>query len=315
MSRSALAEAAGVYQLDSSTDRLLVREDLLPSMLANRQYAALLGKRAMAIAMPLGEGGKDRFILIPRGDSSGAAGACRLRPPAAGTPRALRHTVHGYANQTLFMKRKPSTNSDHDLKPAATPPLHRAMSGLGFAALLGLALLLLSYLRLAGLLKTDAFHGTRIIAETLTEPLWKTQLGLNILLFAVAQFALHLGFAALCWVLAVASGLRVAAGQAHAPPVGAGVVPARRVVAAGHQRQPLSRALRWVRPTKAIGHVSLLGVSPYVLMGIAVAVGAVVTVVVALLRKFDSGASAGAGRWSAGAGRRSGTTAAPRHHG
>jgi arylsulfatase A-like enzyme len=73
LTSSALAEAAKVYRLDSTTDRLLVREEALPSILQTRQYAALLGNRAMAIALPDGKGGrKHSFIYIPgpQGSSS-----------------------------------------------------------------------------------------------------------------------------------------------------------------------------------------------------------------------------------------------------
>jgi arylsulfatase A-like enzyme len=51
-SRSQLAAASRIYQLDASTDRITVRTDLLDSIMATRQYAALLGNRAMAAAIP-----------------------------------------------------------------------------------------------------------------------------------------------------------------------------------------------------------------------------------------------------------------------
>ncbi len=44
---SALAEAMKIYRLDSATDRLLVRTESMHMIMASRQYAALLGKRAM----------------------------------------------------------------------------------------------------------------------------------------------------------------------------------------------------------------------------------------------------------------------------
>ncbi len=60
---SALAEAMQIYQLDSATDRLLVRKSSLPMIMASRQYAALLGKGSMAIAIPDPEhDGKYDFI-------------------------------------------------------------------------------------------------------------------------------------------------------------------------------------------------------------------------------------------------------------
>jgi arylsulfatase A-like enzyme len=83
MTASALAEAAKIYRLDSATDRLLVREETLPSMLQNRQYAALLGRKAMAVAMPSGNHeGKHDFIYVPDPEASGSKtvkDALRLR--------------------------------------------------------------------------------------------------------------------------------------------------------------------------------------------------------------------------------------------
>ncbi|MEJ0098644.1 MAG: sulfatase-like hydrolase/transferase [Pseudomonadota bacterium] len=80
---SAVAEAAKIYRLDSTTDRLLVRENMIESILASRQYAALLGKRAMAIAMPDGlDDGYHEFIYIPGPNgiaASASADASRLR--------------------------------------------------------------------------------------------------------------------------------------------------------------------------------------------------------------------------------------------
>jgi arylsulfatase A-like enzyme len=85
------------------------------------------------------------------------------------------------------------------------PKARRALwlpSGLGFSALLGIVLLLLSYLRLAGLLRTAAFSDPKVVAETLAEPLWQTRLGLNIALFTCAQVLVHLAFGVACWLLA-----------------------------------------------------------------------------------------------------------------
>ncbi len=46
------AEAAQAYRVDPETDRVSVRTEWLPQILKNRQYAAVLGDRALAAAMP-----------------------------------------------------------------------------------------------------------------------------------------------------------------------------------------------------------------------------------------------------------------------
>jgi hypothetical protein len=52
LTASALAEAVKIYRLDARTDRLLVRESAIGSILDGREYAAQLGNRALAIAAP-----------------------------------------------------------------------------------------------------------------------------------------------------------------------------------------------------------------------------------------------------------------------
>ena len=81
MTISQLAEAAKIYRLDSTTDRLLVRDDAMPKVLASRQYAALLGKRSRAIALPDGRGDDSRrFIFVPDpGATAAQTAADRLR--------------------------------------------------------------------------------------------------------------------------------------------------------------------------------------------------------------------------------------------
>jgi arylsulfatase A-like enzyme len=78
-------------------------------------------------------------------------------------------------------------------------------NGLLFACALGAALLLISYARLAGDVHSAAFN-LGIVEGALTEPLWRTRLGLNITLFVVALLALHLAFGLACWLLAVLGG-------------------------------------------------------------------------------------------------------------
>ncbi len=178
------------------------------------------------------------------------------------------------------MKRRPGGKASGNT-PSARPP--RKASGLGFAALLGLALLLLSYLRLAGLLGTDAFHNPKVVAETLTEPLWRTQLGFNIARFVLTQLALHLGFAMLCWLLALAS--------ERAWPKAR---PTRRQwiliwFVSGSLWLLVANASHFPRsslgaPYKAIGHASLFGVTPYAIVSACVATGAAAAVLLALWR-------------------------------
>lgn len=62
---SALAAAVAVYRLDPVTDRLEIRHERLTSLRNERQYAALLGSRAMAAADPSGAPGQFRFVYIP----------------------------------------------------------------------------------------------------------------------------------------------------------------------------------------------------------------------------------------------------------
>lgn len=68
-----LAEAARVYRLDPSTDRITVREDMLDSIMATRQYAALLGSRLMAAAVPgLRDDGRYELVFVRHPESQTA---------------------------------------------------------------------------------------------------------------------------------------------------------------------------------------------------------------------------------------------------
>lgn len=62
---SAVAAAASVYRLDPASDRIEVREEKLDWILANRQFAAILGKRAIGAAVPSGTPGSHRFVYLP----------------------------------------------------------------------------------------------------------------------------------------------------------------------------------------------------------------------------------------------------------
>ncbi len=66
LSGTAAAEAAKAYRVDPVTDRVTVRVEWLDQMLANRQYAALLGDRVLAAALPgLRKDGRHQLLLVP----------------------------------------------------------------------------------------------------------------------------------------------------------------------------------------------------------------------------------------------------------
>jgi arylsulfatase A-like enzyme len=172
-------------------------------------------------------------------------------------------------------------------KISSEPHSPRAIDGLPIALLLGLALLLLSYLRIAGLLRTDAFHSTRVVAETLVDPIWRTRLGFNILLFVLAQLALHLGFGILCWLLALASERAWPRAK-----------PSRRqwvllwfllgalwVLAANASWYPRSSL---GAPYQTIGHIRLLGLPLQGLIGSGIVIAATATLTLALLHTLGA---------------------------
>lgn len=154
------------------------------------------------------------------------------------------------------------------------------------ALLLGLALLLLSYVRLAGYLNTAEFRVPKVVAQTLTEPLWQTRLGRNIFLFALAQLALHLFLGAACWLLAVASGKA----WPKAPPsrrqwtliwfLGIAVW----LLVANATRFPRSSL---GSPYQGLGNMDVLGVTPYAFMSICLAAAILATLAVALFRAMN----------------------------
>jgi arylsulfatase A-like enzyme len=60
------AEAAKAYRVDPETDLVTVRVNWLDQMLANRQYAAMLGNRMLAAALPgLRKDGQHQLLLVP----------------------------------------------------------------------------------------------------------------------------------------------------------------------------------------------------------------------------------------------------------
>jgi len=72
------------------------------------------------------------------------------------------------------------------------------------AVVLGLGLLLLSFVRIAGDANSNALSG-KVLDSVLERPLWNTALGWNLALFVAALIALHVVFALLCWGLAALS--------------------------------------------------------------------------------------------------------------
>jgi len=69
ISASALKEAAAYYRVDPQSDRVLVRKELLRRVLEERQYAALLGNRMLAmVPVPTDHGMTRRAILVERGE-------------------------------------------------------------------------------------------------------------------------------------------------------------------------------------------------------------------------------------------------------
>lgn len=91
-------------------------------------------------------------------------------------------------------------------KPAQRHGQHATTEGLGLAALLSLLLLLLSFWRMLGDMGSAEFN-LSVVEGALDEPLWRSRLGFNSALFALALIGLHLVYGFMCWLLAVASGI------------------------------------------------------------------------------------------------------------
>lgn len=94
--------------------------------------------------------------------------------------------------------------SSNTSAPPGIPATSRKR-GIGLACLLGLLLMILSFVRLAGDMNSAAFSFT-IVEAALTEPVWKTRLGFNIALFFTTMLALHLALGLAVWILAAAAG-------------------------------------------------------------------------------------------------------------
>jgi len=79
-SPSAVAAAASVYKLDPVTDRITIRMDRLDWIMANRQFAALLGNRMIGAAVPAGKrAGTYDFVFLDLGGNGVQSDADRLR--------------------------------------------------------------------------------------------------------------------------------------------------------------------------------------------------------------------------------------------
>lgn len=80
---SALAEAVTAFQLDPQSDRLSVRIQKLDQIMGNRQYAALLGDRLLAAAIPgLRADAQHQLVAVPdpfEGDRKNKAAAVSVR--------------------------------------------------------------------------------------------------------------------------------------------------------------------------------------------------------------------------------------------
>ena len=74
-------------------------------------------------------------------------------------------------------------------------------AGLPLALLLAVLLVFLSYSRLYGDSQSAFFH-SGMFTSLFAGPIWGTTLAHNLIVFACAQFALHLAFGTLCWALA-----------------------------------------------------------------------------------------------------------------
>jgi len=171
-------------------------------------------------------------------------------------------------------------------RPAVRALTTRLTAGLLLGMLLGFSLLLLSYVRIAGLTGTDAFHSTKAIAETLTEPVSRTRLGYNILWFALTQIWLHLLFGAMCWLLAVASQR---------------VWPAARPTRRQWIVLWFVSATLWLllanagwfprsslgMPYQALGRAALLGVPLHAVLGTLLTTAAAITLALALYRSLE----------------------------
>lgn len=85
--------------------------------------------------------------------------------------------------------------------PLQSPSTRPRLQGLGVACALGIAFMLLSFLRTLGDTGSMKF-GDVAIRTAMETPLWGTSLGRSLAYFVFAQLLAHLTFAALCWALA-----------------------------------------------------------------------------------------------------------------
>lgn len=176
------------------------------------------------------------------------------------------------------------------------------LHGLGFAFVLGAVLLLLSLTRLFGDMNSAAFSFT-VVEAALTDPVWKTRLGLNVAVFFLALLVLHLAFGVTCWLLAIATErafhLRATRRQYTLIWFLAGAAWVLLINAARFPRSSLGA------PYHSLATAPLLGTSYAGVATVALLVAITVTVCVALFRSWpwrpSSSLAAGAAALAAAA--------------
>jgi arylsulfatase A-like enzyme len=94
-------------------------------------------------------------------------------------------------------------------------PVSTRWQGLWLAQGLGIGLLLLSFLRIAGDTQSMLFSND-VLDVLFAGPIWGTKVGWNLLWFGLALLLLHMAYGALCWLMGQASARAYPQGQATA---------------------------------------------------------------------------------------------------
>ena len=87
LSTSNVRGAAAFYRVDAKTDRLLIRPEYLPMLLANRQYAVVRGDEMLA-AVP-SESTREQHVLYLEHAGAAPVWLSSLPVPTAGAPYEL----------------------------------------------------------------------------------------------------------------------------------------------------------------------------------------------------------------------------------
>jgi hypothetical protein len=97
---SALAEAVTAFQLDPNTDRLSVRIQKLNKIMGNRQYAALLGNRILAAAIPglRVDDGQHQLVVVPDPFKQGREAETVQASPSTEERERLRRALQSQFN-------------------------------------------------------------------------------------------------------------------------------------------------------------------------------------------------------------------------